>query len=63
MKLLGLTLLLSFLVVAQAPEGTDATRTIDVRLSRYAFSPERIEVRLGERVSLNIISVDGPHGL
>jgi predicted transcriptional regulator len=31
------------LVVAQARE-TDSPRTIDVKLSRYAFSPERIEV-------------------
>ena len=40
----------------------DPTRTIDVKLSRYAFSPERIEVRLGEHVWLNVVSVDGAHG-
>ena len=49
-------------VGAQAPEPADPTRNIDVTLSRYAFSPERIEVRLGERVWLNVVSVDGAHG-
>jgi cytochrome c oxidase subunit 2 len=41
---------------------TDSIRTINVQLSRYAFSPERIEVRLGERVRLHVVSVDGTHG-
>jgi len=49
-------------VGAQAPEPADPTRYIDVKLSRYAFSPERIEVRLGEHVWLNVVSVDGAHG-
>jgi cytochrome c oxidase subunit 2 len=49
-------------VVALGPHAADATRTIDITLSRYAFSPERIEVRLGERVRLNIESIDGTHG-
>ena len=40
----------------------DSTRTIDVTVSRYGFSPERIEVRVGERVRLNVVSVDGTHG-
>ena len=48
--------------VAQAGDTADSTRTIDITLSRYAFSPERIEVRLGERVRLNVASVDGTHG-
>jgi hypothetical protein len=51
---IGSVLLLALpLVVAQARE-TDSPRTIDVRLSRYTFSPEGIEVRLGERAWLNI---------
>lgn len=49
-------------VVAQAGETAGSIRTIDVKLSRYAFSPERIEVRQGERVWLNVVSVDGVHG-
>lgn len=49
------------LVGAQTPEA-DSIRTIEVKLSRYAFSPERIEVRLGERVWLNVVSLDGTHG-
>jgi len=59
---LGSVLLLVLaLVVTQARE-TDSTGTIDVTLSRYAFSPERIEVQVGERVRLNVVSVDGTHG-
>jgi cytochrome c oxidase subunit II len=65
MKAAGVTsaLLLTIpFVGAQAPEPADPTRYIDVKLSRYAFSPERIEVRLGEHVWLNVLSVDGAHG-
>ena len=54
-------LLTVLLVVLQAGT-TDSIRTIDVALSRYAFSPERIEVRLGEPVRLNVVSMDGTHG-
>ena len=56
-----LFLALPFLV-ALAPYAADSTRTIDVTLSRYAFSPERIEVLLGERVRLNVVSADRTHG-
>jgi cytochrome c oxidase subunit II len=63
MKQFGPTLLLALpFVVALVPEAVDSTRTIDVTVSRYAFSPERIEVRVGERVRLNVVSVDGTHG-
>ncbi len=63
MKRFAATLLLALpFIVALAPEVAESTRTIDVTLSRYAFSPERIEVRLGERVRLNIVSADGTHG-
>ena len=60
----GLTLLLALplIVVTQVPEAADSIRTVDVRLSRYAFAPEHIEVRLGERVRLNLISLDRAHG-
>jgi len=57
MTFLGSTLLLALsLVVAQLGDTTDSNRIVDVTLSRYAFSPERIEVRLGERVWLNVVS-------
>ena len=63
MKRFGPTLLLALpLLVALVPEAVDSTRTIDVTVSRFAFSPERIEVRVGERVRLNVVSVDGTHG-
>ena len=64
MKRFGPTLLLALpLLVALVPQAVDSTRTIDVTISRYAFSPERIEVRVGERLRLNVVSVDGTHGL
>ena len=64
MKRFAPSLLLALpLVVALAPQAAESTRTIDITLSRYAFSPERIEVRLGERVRLNVVSADGIHGL
>ena len=59
----GAALVLAGIVVSpQAPRGADAARTIDVTLSRYAFSPEHIHVRLGERVRLNVMSADRVHG-
>lgn len=59
--IIGGMLLLLPVVVAQTGEAR-TTRTIDVTLSRYAFSPERIEVRLGEPVRLNVVSNDVAHG-
>lgn len=60
--LLGGALLLALQAAGAQTPGPDL-RTIDVTLSRYAFSPERIEVRVGEQVLLNIASLDGAHGL
>jgi cytochrome c oxidase subunit 2 len=57
-----LLLALALIVVTQVPEAADSIRTVDVRLSRYAFAPEHIEVRLGERVRLNLVSLDRAHG-
>jgi len=54
--------LLTLLLVLVQAQTTDSIRTIDVALSRYAFSPERIEVRLGEPVRLNVVSMDTMHG-
>jgi heme/copper-type cytochrome/quinol oxidase subunit 2 len=63
MQRFGPTLLLALpLLVALIPEAVDSTRTIEVTVSRYALSPERIEVRVGERVRLQVVSVDGTDG-
>lgn len=59
--LAALLLVLPF-VVAIVPAVSPSTRTIDITLSRDAFSPRQIEVRLGERVRLNLTSTDGAHG-
>ena len=57
------TLLLALpFIVAMLPAVAGSSRTIDFTLSRDAFSPERIEVRLGEKVRLNVTSTDGAHG-
>ena len=57
------TLLLALpFIVGLAPYALDSTPTIAVTVSRYAFLPERIEVPLGERVRLNVVSTDGTHG-
>ena len=62
-KRFGPTLLLALpFLVTLIPEAIDSTRTIDVTVSRYTFSPERIEVRVGERLRLNVVSVDGASG-
>lgn len=61
-RFIGSVLLLTLpFAVALATE-TASIRNIDVELSRYAFSPQRIEVRLGEQVRLNVVSIDGTHG-
>jgi cytochrome c oxidase subunit 2 len=54
-------LLALFMALVQA-RTTDSIRTIDVALSRYAFSPERIELRVGEPARLHVVSTDGTHG-
>jgi heme/copper-type cytochrome/quinol oxidase subunit 2 len=60
---LGPTLLLVLpFLVALVPEVVGSTRTIDVMVSRHAFSPERIEFRVGERIRLNVLSLDGTPG-
>jgi cytochrome c oxidase subunit II len=59
----GPALILALLCIGtHVPEGADSIRTIDVTLSRYAFSPQRIEIRVGERMRLNVVSADRVHG-
>lgn len=43
--------------------GQDAPREIPVTVRRYAFEPARIEVGVGERIRLLVVSADGPHGV
>jgi cytochrome c oxidase subunit 2 len=63
MKRLAPTLLLAIpFAVGLAPHAMETTPTIEVTLSRFAFSPERIEVPLGERVRLSVVSTDATHG-
>jgi cytochrome c oxidase subunit 2 len=54
--------LVPLLIALMQARPPDSVRTIDVTVSRYAFTPERIELRRGEPVRLNIVSADGTHG-
>lgn len=38
-------------------------RVIDVIARRFTFEPAQIEVTVGERVRLMVVSADGPHGV
>jgi cytochrome c oxidase subunit II len=63
MKRLPPALLLAIpFVVGLVPHATETSPPIEVTLSRFAFAPERIEVPLGERVRLSVVSIDGTHG-
>ena len=44
---------------AQATE----PRVIDVIARRFVFEPSQIDVTLGERIRLMVVSADGPHGV
>ena len=59
---IGCVFLLTLSLVVAQGRTADPIQTIDVTLSRFAFSPERIEVRLGEPVRLNVVSMDTTHG-
>jgi cytochrome c oxidase subunit 2 len=54
----------SLLVVASpaAPAGGQQ-RTIEIHAKRFAFSPAEIEVKMGETITLSLISDDVPHSL
>jgi cytochrome c oxidase subunit 2 len=57
------TLLLTLpFIVAMMPAIVGSPRTIEVTVSRDAFSPDQIEVKAGERVRLNVTSLDGTPG-
>ena len=63
MKRVFASLLLSLpILVSLAPARADSPRTLDVVVSKFAFSPERIELKVGERVRLNVTSTEGTHG-
>ena len=50
-------------LLADNAAGQDPPREIPVVARRYAFEPSRIEVTLGERVRLLVVSADGAHGV
>ena len=59
---IGCVLLVTLSLAVAQGRTQEPISTIDVTLSRFAFSPERIEVRVGEPVRLNIVSTDATHG-
>ena len=38
-------------------------RVIEVTARRFAFEPSLIDVKVGERIRLLVVSADGPHGI
>jgi cytochrome c oxidase subunit 2 len=62
-RLAGLAVALSGAAWAAGAAGQDAPREIDVMVRRFAFEPARIEVAVGERVRLRVVSADGVHGM
>jgi heme/copper-type cytochrome/quinol oxidase subunit 2 len=62
-KRLGPALLLALpFLVALIPEAVDSTQTINITVSRYGLSPERIELQADERIRLNVLALDGTPG-
>lgn len=47
--------------VALLPAVAHSGRTIDVKLSQSSMVPEQIDMQIGERVRLNMMSTDGAH--
>ena len=62
-----LALAIVLLAAAGAPGGSSAQsqepRVIEVVAKRFAFEPSEIEVTVGERVTLAVVSADGVHGI
>jgi cytochrome c oxidase subunit 2 len=62
-----LVLAIALLAAAVAPGGSSAQsqepRLIEVVAKRFAFEPSEIEVTVGERVRLSVVSADGVHGI
>ena len=48
-------------VVAMAPAFASPARAVDITVSRSMISPEQVVMHVGERVRLNVTSVDGAH--
>jgi heme/copper-type cytochrome/quinol oxidase subunit 2 len=48
-------------MVAMVPAFVTSGRTIEITVSRSAISPEQIDLHVGERVRLNVVSADGAH--
>jgi cytochrome c oxidase subunit 2 len=57
------TLLLGVAVTGAAyTQSAPPPRTIDVTAKKFEFEPRRIEVKVGEPVTLNLTSIDAEHG-
>jgi cytochrome c oxidase subunit 2 len=63
LRLLAIAILIGAAAWTVSAARQDAPREIDVVARRFAFEPARIEVAVGERVRLRVVSADGVHGL
>jgi len=43
--------------------GEDSVRYIEISAKRFEYNPREIKVRLGETVSIKVISLDSHHGI
>jgi cytochrome c oxidase subunit 2 len=63
LRLLAIAILIGAAAWTVSAARQDAPREIDGVARRFAFEPARIEVAVGERVRLRVVSADGVHGL
>ena len=62
--LLALSLSLAFVPAAAAPEPEgSAERVVRIEASQYQFTPGVIDVRRGDRVTIELVATDVVHGL
>jgi heme/copper-type cytochrome/quinol oxidase subunit 2 len=61
---LAVALSLGFVPAALAPSGAgDGERVVRIEASQYKFSPGVVDVRRGDRVTIELVATDVVHGL
>jgi len=63
-KLVMIAMLLAVMVVtAKAGTKSEVSRTIEVHVKRFAFTPSEVTIKKGESVDIKLISDDVSHSL
>jgi heme/copper-type cytochrome/quinol oxidase subunit 2 len=65
LPLLALPLLAILIVIVPLPAGAQSPsdNVFDVKASRFAYTPSNLKVNLGDRVTIDLTSMDVVHGL